>query len=172
MIRPALRIALSVTLAVCALNLSACKKPSPEVQQLVQQISGTWVNRQPGSYYTTLIVLQLNENGRYTMTTYGEINGERQPMFIHQYTADAIVTGDEAMIKKLKAEGYKEAVETGRFSVSVEQGTRQITMNKDNPTDKELQAGMDVQTFNLNVMPERKQIQIGPKAYTREQATQ
>ena len=166
------RIAIAVLLAVNALSFTTCKKQSPEVQQMVQQIAGTWVNKQPGSYYTTVVVLELNANDRYTKTTYGDVNGVRQPMFIHRYTADVMVTDNEEMIKKMKAEGYEPAVETGRFTVSVEQGTRRITMDKDNPTDQEVQAGKDVETFNLNTMPERNQIQIGPRTYRRESETQ
>lgn len=172
----------SLKIAVClgivaaaAASLNACKRGSAEVRQEMKNLAGKWTWRGPGPAYTTVVELELTDNGRYTETTYAEKDGKRRLLYFNRFLADTQFgpTDDDPdkdkAIAKLEEENFKPAIEKGSYSVDVKTGaTRTITFEKSDYTGVDAAEGRGVRELALSPLQDYKQVKIGARTYNRE----
>jgi hypothetical protein len=160
-----------IAFAAAALLCMQFACSSSEEKKMRANLAGRWVWRQERpATKTTVEVLDLTGGGRYTVTTYREIRGQRKLLYFHSFTKDLVEEPEsEDAIAKLKADGYNPAVEKGAYDLDIGESIQQITFESSTLSQTSVSEGMSARKRPMTYLPPDKLI-VGGKAYAREAA--
>jgi len=161
----------AATIAAVGLVPVSCKQRSRAEKDLMARLAGTWVWRQPKSTTPSIVVLELSARGRYQETSYREVDGKRRLLYIKRFTAEVAPEPDGAeAIAKLKKAGFEPAIETGRYTVSIQDKLQTMIFENDRLTQTEKSEGRGLKEQPLTI-PSPDQATIGGQIFWRQSTT-